>query len=87
MLRTDVLEHIDVHTVTDRLTEILKIEDQQNRSVPIQPVHIAEIKEYLSALELIASLSVKYTSQESADRENILVTQPGMRYCQAHRTF
>ena len=74
---------IDVRKVTDRLMEILEIEDKQSRSVPIQPAHIAEIKEYLSALELIASLPVKYTAPESDDRENILVTQPGMRYCQA----
>ena len=82
-LRTDVLERIDVRTVTDRLMEILEIEDKQNRSVPIQPAHVAEIKEYLSALELIASLPVKYTAPESDDRESILITQPGMRYCQA----
>lgn len=82
-LRTDVLERIDVCTVTNRLMQILEIEDRQNRTVPIQPAHIAEIKEYLKVLELIASLPVKYAAPESDDRENILITQPGMRYCQA----
>ena len=45
-------------------------------------MHIAEIKEYLMALDLIVESPVE-TSVAAEPLEGILFAQPGMRYCQA----
>ena len=82
-LRTDVLDRIDAGAVTEQLMEILKIQNKSDRSVPVTDAHIYEIKEYLSALELISSYPVRYDEPGKSKDESILFIQPGMRYCQA----
>lgn len=80
---TDVLDRIDRETVTRRLMELLEIRDQEDQSVGIKPVHVAEIKEYLKALDLIVDCPIETTTPGAEPLEHILFTQPGMRYCQA----
>lgn len=82
-LRSDVLDRIDTKAVTERLTEILEIRNRNNQSVAITDAHVFEIKEYLKALELIESGKVLYDTPNAAEKETVLFTQPGMRYCQA----
>lgn len=82
-LRTDVLDRIDAKAVTKRLMEILEIEDRDSREVPVTQAHVTEIKEYLKALELVDFCPVRYESTPADNMENTIITQPGMRYCQA----
>lgn len=81
--RTDVLDRIDTEAITRRLMELLDIRNKEEQSIGITPAHIAEIKQYLSALELIVDCPIETTEPETKPLEHILFTQPGMRYCQA----
>lgn len=62
--------------------ELLDIRNQENLSIGITKAHIAEIKEYLRALDLIIDSPVE-TSAAAEPLEGVLFAQPGMRYCQA----
>ena len=81
--RTTALDEIDTEAVTKRLMNILEIRNRQEQTVPISKVHVAEIKEYLAALDLIMDCPIETTAPDSEPVEHILFTQPGMRYCQA----
>lgn len=81
--RTDVLDIIDTETVTKRLMEILDIRNREEQSIGINEAHIAEIKEYLEALDLIVDCPIEAVLPDVHPIEHILFTQPGMRYCQA----
>lgn len=82
MRRSDILDRINTEDVTNRLMELLDIRNQENLSIGITKAHIAEIKEYLIALDLIIESPVE-TSVDAEPLEGILFAQPGMRYCQA----
>ena len=82
MRRSDILDRINTEDVTNRLMELLDIRNQENLSIGITKAHIAEIKEYLMALDLIIESPVE-TSVDAEPLEGILFAQPGMRYCQA----
>ena len=81
--RTTVLDDIDVQSVTKRLMEILEIRNEEDMSIGITNTHVEEIKEYLKALDLIYYTSVETNIIGAESEENIVFTQPGMRYCQA----
>lgn len=81
--RTDILDRIDTEAVTKRLREILDIRNKEELSIGIMPAHVAEIKEYLRALDLIVDCPIETTVPDAEPIEHILFTQPGMRYCQA----
>jgi len=80
---TDILDRIDRETVTSRLMELLEIRNRESQSIGIKPVHVAEIKEYLRALDLIVDCPIETTAPDAEPLEHFLFTQPGMRYCQA----
>lgn len=82
MRRSDILDRINTEDVTKRLMELLDIRNQENLSIGITKAHIAEIKEYLLALDLIVESPVE-TAVSDEPLEEILFAQPGMRYCQA----
>lgn len=81
--RTDVLDTIDTEAVTRCLMNILDIRNQEEQSIGITEAHIAEIKEYLAALDLIIDCPIETAAAGTYPVEHILFTQPGMRYCQA----
>lgn len=81
--RTDVLDKIDTAVVTERLMHILDIRDRAAQTVDVTKAHVAEIKEYLTALDLIVDCPIETTEPDTEPVEHILFTQPGMRYCQA----
>ena len=81
--RTNALDHIDTETVTRRLMNILDIRNQRDQTLTITKAHVAEIKEYLAALDLIVDCPIETTEPGTEPVEHILFTQPGMRYCQA----
>lgn len=81
--RTDILDRIDTEAVTRRLMDMLEIRNKEEQSVGITNTHIGEIKEYLKALDLIVDIPRETVFPGAEPLENILFTQPGMRYCQA----
>lgn len=81
--RTDVLDTIDTDAVTGCLMNILDIRNKEEQSIGITEAHIAEIREYLEALDLIVDCPIETAASDARPVEHILFTQPGMRYCQA----
>jgi hypothetical protein len=79
--RTVILDQIDREAVTGKLMEMLEIRNQEDAQIGITPAHVAEIKEYLKALDLVVDCPRRSLITESD--EYVLFTQPGMRYCQA----
>ena len=80
--KSDALDQIDEAAVLQKLKALLDIREKDDLTVTITPAHLAEIKEYLRALDLIMDRPLKTDSAEDP-AEYILFTQPGMRYCQA----
>lgn len=81
--RTDALYEIDREAVTKRLMEILEIRNREEQSVGLTQSHVAQIKKYLEALDLIVTCPLEYGTTGIEPEEKVLFTQPGMRYCQA----
>lgn len=81
--QTDILERINKEAVTKRLMEMLEIRNREDQAVGITAVHVAEIKEYLRALDLVVDCPSETTIPDAEPNEYVLFTQPGMRYCQA----
>ena len=81
--RSDVLDRIDKEAVTKRLMDLLEIRNQEDQSIGITNAHVEEIKEYLKALDLIVDVPNETIIPSTEPLENIIFTQPGMRYCQA----
>ena len=81
--QTDILEKIDKEAVTRRLMDLLEIRNQEDQKVGITKTHVAEIKEYLKALDLVVDCPSETTIPEAEPNEYVLFTQPGMRFCQA----
>lgn len=81
--RTDVLDIIDTEAVTRCLMNILDIRNQEEQAIGITEAHVAEIREYFEALDLIIVCPIETATVGTHPMEHILFTQPGMRYCQA----
>ena len=79
--RSRILNQIDQNVITEKLMEMLKIRNQEDAQIGIKQAHVAEIKEYLKALDLIVDCPRRNLVAEPD--EYVLFTQPGMRYCQA----
>lgn len=82
-MQTDILEKIDRDAITQRLMEMLEIRNQEDQKIGITKDHVAEIREYLKALDLIVDCPSESTTPDSEPNEYVLFAQPGMRYCQA----
>ncbi len=82
-LRNTILDRIDKEAVTKRLMNMLEIRNQEDQSIGITNAHVEEIKEYLKALDLIVDIPNETIIPSAEPLENIIFTQPGMRYCQA----
>lgn len=80
--RSEALDHIDVNMVTQRLMKKLDIRNKSQLTVELTAAHVAEIKEYLRALDLIVD-SPRRTTIAEEPYEHVIITQPGMRFCQA----
>lgn len=82
-LPTDILDYIDVETLTKKLKNILEILNKEEQKVEINDSQIIEIKEYLGLLDLIMDVDVEYLPVGKAKNKTTVITQPGMRYVQA----
>ena len=80
---TTILDDIDVAAFTKRLKEMLDIKDKDERTVKIDEGHVAEIKEYLAALDLIEEIDVNDIKNANGRNKRIVFSQPGLRYSQA----
>lgn len=81
--RTDILDQIDTEDIINGLMRILDIWNRDDQEVVVTPAHLAEIREYLTALDLIETVEVDTATGDGEPIEHIIFTQPGMRYCQA----
>lgn len=81
--QTDILERIDKDAITGKLMEMLEIRNQEDQRVGITKDHVAEIKEYLKALDLVVDCPSETTIPDAQPSEYVIFTQPGMRYSQA----
>ncbi len=80
--RTNILDIVDVKSITERLKNLLEIKNKEEQSIGITETHVKEIKQYLRALDLIVDCPIEY-GIGGERTEHIIFTQPGMRYCQA----
>ena len=80
---TDILDRIDLAEVTGRLRHLLEIRNLSEQSIELSEVHGAEIREYLSLLDLIRSVGVYALPSTEKLRDRTIITQPGLRYAQA----
>ncbi len=85
--RSTILDEIDTDKILESLKKILSIKEKEEQSIGITPVHIEEIKEYLTSLDLIEKVNIerRYADNTSLNSTEVyyIFTQPGMRYCQA----
>lgn len=80
---TDVLDRVDIDSVTKRLKELLLIKDREEQSVAINESHRAEIKEYLDLLDLTCDIDVVNMSSLNEQHSRTVLSQPGLRFAQA----
>ena len=66
-----------------RRTDNMAMMNRDLKKLFITTAHIIEIKQYLTALELIVDCPIESADPGIEPVEHILFTQPGMRYCQA----
>lgn len=82
--QSDSEKHAEVvDAVIKRLSDRLEIRGRDAQKIGITRTHIEEIKEYLKALDLIYCGPVETTVAGTEPYENIIFTQPSIRYCQA----
>ena len=79
--RMDVRESVDVHLVTGLLADILDVKRSEDAKIGVEAAHVAEIREYLQALDLLHRLEIR-TSAGGVLLQDAF-SQPGMRYAQA----
>lgn len=80
---TDILDRVDITSVTRRLRNLLEVRDADERTVALSEGHGAEIQEYLRLLDLVASVSIVSMDNLNLKRERTIISQPGLRYAQA----
>lgn len=80
---TDILDRIDMKTVTEVLRKRLEIRNAQEQTVKLDACHVAEIKEYLDLLDLTQEIDVAQMPNVAAKSSRTVITQPGLRYAQA----
>lgn len=80
---TNILDRIDIESVTKHLKESLDIKNKNEQTVEIDEDHRCQIKEYLDLLDL--TVEIKHTWLQSLNRKDsrTVFSQPGMRYAQA----
>ena len=80
---TTILDDIDIESFTARLKESLEIKNKEEQSVELDEIHVHQIEEYLTALDLINTIDLVDIDVYRQDRTRIVFTQPGLRYSQA----
>lgn len=79
----DILDHIDLSAVTDRLRNLLEILNKSEQTVVLDEDHAAEIKEYLDLLDLTQDIDIRHLPNVNTKSTRTIIAQPGLRYAQA----
>ena len=79
----DILDHIDLSAVTDRLRNLLEILNKSEQTVVLDEDHAAEIKEYLDLLDLTRDIDIRHLPNVNTKSTRTIIAQPGLRYAQA----
>lgn len=79
----DILDHIDLSAVTDRLRDLLEILNKSEQTVVLDEDHAAEIKEYLDLLDLTRDIDTRHLPKVNTKSTRTVIAQPGLRYAQA----
>jgi hypothetical protein len=80
---TDILDRIDMQTVTNALRMRLEIKNSTEQTVNLNVTHAVEIKEYLDLLDLTQEIDVLHLPDVNTKSSRTVITQPGLRYAQA----
>ena len=80
---TDILDRIDIQTVTNNLRKLLEIRNKEERIAELDDIHAKEIKEYLKLLDLIKEIDVRHLTSIGEKSRRTVIAQPGLRYAQA----
>lgn len=79
----DLYQPIDKESVTATLKSMLDILDIEEQNVEIDEAHAAQIKEYLTLLDLLMDVELRYLPHVNQRGSITVITQPGLRYAQA----
>lgn len=79
----DLYQTIDKEAVTATLKSMLDILDKEEQKVEIDETHAAQIKEYLTMLDLLMEVDLQYLPHVNRHDSITVITQPGLRYAQA----
>ena len=80
---TDILDRIDLSTVTEGLRKLLEIRNKPEQTVVLDNAHVFEIKEYLDLLDLTQDIDIRSLPDVSRMSSRTVIAQPGLRYAQA----
>ena len=78
----DILDRVDTQSVTRRLMDLLEIRNRSEQTVEPEPAHAAEIREYLTLLDLTQNVDI-VTLPGGEKLPRTVIAQPGLRYAQA----
>lgn len=81
---TDILDRIDLASVTENLRNLLEIRNRAEQSITINEVHSTEIQEYLHLLDLIQEVDVVSLPNVNQRATRTVIAQPGLRFAQAN---
>ena len=81
---TDILDRIDLVSVTENLHRLLEIRNHSEQSIVINRVHSVEIQEYLHLLDLIQEIDIVSFPNVNQQTTRTVITQPGLRFAQAN---
>lgn len=79
----DIKKHLDLDTVTLGIMQALEILNKEEQTIDIEESHMAQIKEYLTLLDLVAEVDLVSLPNTGNSNKQTIITQPGMRYSQA----
>lgn len=80
---TDVLDRIDLPSVTERLRTLLESRNKTEMMLSPDDACAAEIREYLHLLDLIQEVDIVSLPNVNRKESRTVITQPGLRYAQA----
>lgn len=80
---TDILDRIDLSTVTEGLRKLLEIRNKPEQTVILDNAHVFEIKVYLDLLDLTQDIDIRSLPDVSRKFSRTVIAQPGLRYAQA----
>ena len=80
---TDILDDVDIDSITEKLKNVLEILNEEEQTVRITDAHRIEIKEYLDLLDLTVDILTETIPVNNNKSYRTAIAQPGLRYSQA----